>query len=270
MLLFEALNYDFMQNALIISCLISVACGICGTLAIINKMTFVAGGVAHGAFGGIGIAIFLGLSPLFGGIVFAVFLGLLIGYMSLKNQERIDSIVGALWAFGIAIGLIFIDLKDGYKSDLFGYLFGSILAVSKEDIILTSVIDLLLIVFVFVFYKQICVISFEREFAFLRALKVRFLYLLMCVLLALCIIISVRAVGLILAIAFLTIPPFIAEKFSSSIYVMMIISACLGIIFCIFGLILSYLFDLTSGASIILIASFCFFVAHLLPKRLLE
>ncbi|MCI7364682.1 metal ABC transporter permease [Campylobacter lanienae] len=251
-----------MQNAILAGILVSIACGVIGSLIVINKMTFIAGGVAHGAYGGIGIAFYFGFSALFGAAGFAVAIGLLIAFISSKNRDRIDSIIGAIWAFGMSVGIIFVDLSPGYNADLMSYLFGSILAVSTEDLIFMSVLDTVFVLFALLFYTQICAFCFDSEFAKLRGINVGFLYYLMSLLIALCVVSTISVVGLILVIALLSIPPYIAEKFSPNLAIMMVLSAILSAIFILCGLILSYYFDLTSGAAIIAVATIAFFIAE--------
>lgn len=260
------LNYEFMQNALIAGILVSIACGIIGSLTIINKMTFIAGGVAHGAYGGIGLAFFVGFAPLLGASIFAVGLGLLIAFISMENKERVDSIIGALWAFGMAFGIILVDLTPGYNVDLMSYLFGSILAVPKSDLYFMAILDVIFILFVLLFYRQICAVSFDSEFAKLRGVKTSVFYYAMTALMALCVVATIRVVGLILVIALLTIPPFVAEKFSSNLGVMMILSSVTSAFFTVVGLWLSFTYNLTSGASIILVATLFFFLTQIIYK----
>ena len=252
-----------MQNAFLAGLLVSVACGVIGSLVVINKMTFMAGGVAHGAFGGVGAAFFFGFAPLFGAGVAAVVLGVLIAFISLRSPFRIDNVVGALWAFGMALGIVLADLTPGYNVDLMSYLFGSILAVPSRDLYFMCALDVLFVGFAGVFYRQICATSFDPEFARLRGVKVRALYYATSVLVALCVVASIRVVGLILVIALLTIPPYVAEKFSANLGMMMTLGAVFAGVFCVSGLMLAYFFDLTGGASIILVATTCFFISLL-------
>lgn len=262
----EILSFEFMRNALLAGVLVSIACGIIGSLTVINKMTFIAGGIAHGAYGGIGIAFFLALSPLLGASIFAVALGILIAFISMKNKDRTDSIIGAIWAFGMAIGIIFIDLTPGYNVDLMSYLFGSILAVPNSDLWFMSMLDVLFFVFIILFYRQICAMSFDAQFAKLRGAKVELFYYVTTAMMALCVVATIRVVGLILVIALLTIPPYIAEKFSSNLGTMMAIASVISTIFCIAGLWLSFEFNLTSGASIILVGTIFFFLVEVFCK----
>lgn len=250
----EILQYDFIQNALIAGVLISIAAGIIGSLVVVNKITFLTGGIAHSSYGGIGLAIYMGIPVLFGATVFAVLTAILIAIITLKNRTRIDAIIGMMWASGMAIGIIFVDLTPGYNVDLMSYLFGSIIAVSREDLIYMSVLDVFIISIVVFFYKQILAVSYDSEFASLRGINVKIFYTLILILAALCVVAAIKAVGLILVIALLTIPTYLAESFSSKLSTMMIISSILATIFTILGLIVSYSYDISSGASIILVA----------------
>lgn len=250
----EVLQYDFIQNALIAGVLISIAAGIIGSLVVVNKITFLTGGIAHSSYGGIGLAIYLGIPVLFGATVFAVLTAVIIAIITLKNRNRIDSVIGMMWASGMAIGIIFVDLTPGYNVDLLSYLFGSIIAVSSDDLLYMTILDIFIIGIVIFFYKQILAVSYDSEFATLRGINVKFFYTLILILAALCVVAAIKAVGLILVIALLTIPTYLAESFASRLSTMMIISSILASIFTILGLVISYAYDISSGASIIMVA----------------
>ena len=250
----EVLQYDFIQNAIIAGILISIAAGIIGSLVVVNKITFLTGGIAHSAYGGIGLAVYLGIPILFGATIFAIITAILIAIITLKNKSRIDAIIGMMWASGMAIGIVFIDITPGYNVDLISYLFGSIIAVSSQDLIFMSLLDIFILLIVIFFYKQILAVSYDSEFATLRGINVKFFYTLILILAALCVVAAIKAVGLILVIALSTIPTYLAESFSSKLSTMMIISSILATIFTILGLIVSYSYDISSGASIILVA----------------
>ena len=250
----EILQYDFIQNALIAGVLISIAAGIIGSLVVVNKITFLTGGIAHSSYGGIGLAIYTGIPVLFGATVFAVITAIIIAIITLKNRTRIDAIIGMMWASGMAIGIIFVDLTPGYNVDLMSYLFGSIIAVSSDDLIYMSILDIFIISIVVFFYKQILAVSYDSEFASLRGINVKFFYTLILILAALCVVAAIKAVGLILVIALLTIPTYLAESFASRLSSMMILSSILATIFTILGLVVSYSYDISSGASIIMVA----------------
>ena len=262
----EALSYDFFQNALLAGLLVSLVAGVIGSLIVVNRITFLAGGIAHSSYGGIGISIYLGLPILFGATVFAVITAIIVAIITLKNRSKADSIIGILWAAGMAIGIIFVDLTPGYNVDLMSYLFGSILAVSYDDIIYMAVLDFVVIALVIYFYKEILAVSYDAQFATLRGLSVRFFYTLILILAALCIVAAIRVVGLILVIALLTIPTYIALMFANNLSKMMIISSLFAMLFSTLGLFVSYFYDISSGASIIMVSIICLLTIKIIKR----
>ena len=263
----EALSLEFMQNALWAGLLASLSCGVVGTLVVVNRIVFISGGIAHAAYGGIGLAFFLGLSPLLGAVGFTLAAALIMGWISLSRKSRADTIIGVTWAIGMALGVIFMDLTPGYNVDLMSYLFGSILAVPRTDLYLLAGLDLVVIGFAALFHNQLLALSFDEEFARTRGIPVKALYLFLIVLIALTVVFLIRVTGLILVIALLTIPPFIAETWTRSLRGMMILAAILSAIFSLTGLGFSYWLDLTSGPSIILVAGAGFLVSLALKGR---
>ena len=257
----EILSYEFMRNALLAGVIVSAACGIIGTLVVLNRIVFISGGIAHAAYGGVGIAYFLGLNPVWGAVAFSLASSLAMGYVHRKEKARADTIIGVMWALGMALGIIFVSLSPGYKADLMSYLFGSILAVSAADLHLMLVIVLAVLIFVLVFYRLLLAISFDETFSTVRNVPVGFVYMAMIVLIGLTVVISMRVVGLILVIALLTIPPAIANLFVQEMRGIMFLSSALSLVFTISGLLISYTLNLPSGAVIILVASLAYGLA---------
>ena len=255
----DILGYEFMRNAIMAGLLAGVACGVIGTLVVVNRLVFVSGGIAHAAYGGVGMALFLGIAPLAGILGFTVLTACIMAWVSLHAKHRSDTVIGVLWALGMAVGVIFIDLTPGYNVDLMSYLFGSILAVPTFDLWIMLAMDIVIVVLVAYFYQGLLAMSFDEEFARVRGVSVRGLYFMLMVLTAMSVVMIIRVVGLILVIALLTIPPFIAERFSRSLASMMVVSILLSLVFVLSGLFFSYKFDITSGASIIVTASVVFF-----------
>ncbi|MCI6217946.1 MAG: metal ABC transporter permease [Helicobacter sp.] len=258
--MFEILEFHFFQNALWCALLTSVACGIIGVLAMINRLLSLVGGITHGAFGGIGIGFYFGLPLFFSTSIFTLLLAFIVAFLAQRYPHRSENIISVIWAFGMALGLLLLDLSPGYKNDVMGYLFGNILATSDDDLILLFVCDCVFVLLVLIFYRQFEALSFDYEFAKVRGVNVVLLYYLLVVMIALCIVLSIRVVGLILVIALLAIPCFIAESFTKRLGSMMIASALLSLFICLSGLLLSYFYNLTSGASIIMVASLAFAV----------
>lgn len=262
----EALSFEFMQHAIIAGVLVSLASGIIGSLVVVNRMVFLAGGIAHTAYGGIGLALFLGIPIFVGASIFAVGAALLMAFLTIKHRNRIDTFIGLIWAVGMAIGVILIDLTPGYNVDLLSYLFGSILAVSLDDLYYMGGLLFVVGAIVIIWYREILSVSYDSEFASLRGINVPMFYTLILVLSALTIVIAIKVVGLILVIAMLTIPVYIAEKLSKSLFGMMFLSGFIASIFTVLGLWISYVFDLTSGATIILVSAISLILFLVLEK----
>ena len=257
----EALQYEFMRNALTAGLLASIACGIMGTYVVVKRIVFISGGISHCAYGGIGLGYFLGINPVLGAIFFSLAAALGIGAVSIKTKQREDTVIGVLWAIGMALGIIFIGLTPGYAPDLSGYLFGSILAVPSGDLIIMLILDLIIILTVLFLYKEFLALCFDEEFAVVASVPVKTLYLLLLCLIALTVVILIRVVGIILVIALLTIPAAISGQFTGSLNKMMFLSVMLGATFTTTGLWLSYTFDLASGATIILVSGISFLLS---------
>jgi zinc transport system permease protein len=257
----EALQFEFMQNALIGGLITCIICGIIGSLVVVNRIVFLAGGIAHAAYGGIGLAFFFGIPYLAGVLGFSVISSCIMAAVTLSDKKRADTFIGVLWAAGMALGVILLDIKEGYNVDLMSYLFGSILTVPSHEIKIMAVLGLLIIITVVFYYHDFLAMSYDQEFAALRGVPVKPLYFLMIAMIAVSVVMVIRVVGLILVIALMTIPPYISEKYTNSLCTMMLLSALLGSVFTVSGLWLSYALNLTSGASIIMTASGFFFIS---------
>ena len=259
----EAFQFEFMRNALLAGLLASVMCGIIGTLVVVNRIVFISGGIAHAAYGGIGLAFYFGFSYLWGILGFALLVALIMAAVSFKARQRADTIIGVLWAVGMALGVILLDITPGYNVDLMSYLFGSILTVPSSELWFMTLLNAFIIVTVGYWYFDLVSVSYDEEFAQVRGVPVKLLYYLLIAMVALSVVMVIQVVGLILVIALLTIPPYIAEKYAGSIARMMIYAILLNLLFTIVGLWLSYHYNLTSGASIIMVAAIGFFLSLL-------
>ena len=268
--MFEALQYEFMRNALAAGLLASVICGVMGTLVVVNRIVFLSGGIAHAAYGGIGLSFFLGWPYMVGTLGFSLAAAMVMAAVSLKARHRADTIIGVIWALGMACGIILLDLTPGYNVDLMSYLFGSILTVPVSDLWIMLIVGALIAGFVIYFYKDLLAISYDEEFARIRGVPIRGLYFGLIGMLAVTIVMIIQVVGLILVIALLTIPPFITEKYAKTLFQMMVGSSLLGAVFTTSGLWLSYAFDLTSGATIILVAGITFFLFFLVDPLIVR
>jgi zinc transport system permease protein len=254
-------QYSFLQNALLTGILASVACGVIGTYVVVRRISYIADGIAHTVLGGMGAALYLNrvyhwhsVIPLHGALVSALIAAAIIGLVSLRAKQREDTVISALWAIGMAVGIIFISRTPGYNEDLMGYLFGNILMVSSNDLWMLAGLDAIIVIAGLLFYNQFLAVCFDQEFARLRGLNVEVYYLLLLGLAALTVVVLSTVVGVVMVVAMLTLPIGIAALFSITLWRMMIISTLLCATFTTSGLFLSYGPDYPAGATTIVIA----------------
>jgi len=273
---FEALaDYAFMRHALLAGVLAGIACGIVGTYVVARRITYIAGGIAHAVLGGMGIAFYLsvvynweGLHPLYGAVVVALLAAVVIGLVSLRAKQREDTVIGAIWAIGMAVGILFISRTPGYNENLMSYLFGNILMVSARDLWLIAGLDFLVVVVVLLFYHQLQAVCFDEEFARVRGINVEFYYLLLLCLVALTVVLLVTVVGVVMVIALLTLPAAVANFFTRTLRQNMILAVILSVAFTTVGLAVSYSPNLPAGATIIILAGATYLLTMFVKGRL--
>lgn len=248
-------QYTFLQHAVASAILASLICGVMGAIISEKKLVMMSGGVAHTAFGGIGLGHFLKIEPIIGALGFAVCAALGIAKIQRSTRTNADLLIGMFWSLGMAMGILFIALTPGYPPDMSSYLFGDILTVSRLDLGLMLALGIVILSVVWAYFPYVKAYLFDDEFTRVLGVNTRLLENLLYVLIALTVVIVIRVVGIILVIALLTIPPAIARQYSYSLKNIMLLSAIIGTIFCLSGLWLSYELQFSSGAAIILIAS---------------
>ena len=262
------IDYPFMRNAVCAGLLASVACGVVGSFVVARRITYVAGGIAHSVLGGMGVAGYLmavhrweGISPLYGAVAAALLAALIIGWVTVRARQREDTVIGAVWAVGMAVGILFISQTPGYNQELMSYLFGNILMVSNTDLGILFALDLLVIALIFVFYREFLAVCFDPEFARARGLRVEWYYMLLLCLTALTVVLLVTVVGVVMVIALLTLPAAVAGGFSRTFRQMMYGAVACCVLFTLSGVAVSYESDFPAGATIILIAGVCYVLA---------
>lgn len=268
--MFELLQYEFMRNALLAGLLVSIACGIIGSLVVVNRIVFISGGIAHASYGGIGLAFFAGFSPNLGAAMAALGSALIMGMVSRGRKHRADTVIGVIWAVGMSAGIVLIDLTPGYNVDLMSYLFGSILMVPSASLWTMVGMNLAILLLVFMFYKDFLAMSFDEEFALAMGVPVGKLYFLLLSMVAMTVVMTIQVVGLILVIALLTIPSYLAEKHTNSLKAMMAWAVIISIFFTQSGIWLSYYLNLSTGAVIVLVAAVFFFASASIPQKKLS
>jgi len=259
---FHALaDQSFLQAALLAGLLASIGCGVMGTYVVVKRIAFIAGGIAHSVLGGMGAAVYFGLDPNLGALLAAIVAALLIGWVRLNWRAQEDTLIGALWAIGMAVGILFIAKTPGYQSDLMSYLFGNILLVPQNSLWFMAALDGLLLLIVAAYHRQFLAVVFDEEFARLRGIPVTFFYLLLLVLVALTVVLLIQVVGLILVLALLTLPAAMAGHYVNSLGRMMLLATLIGSAVSVAGLALSYPPDLPTGPTIVLLAGAVYLVS---------
>ncbi|SHK23865.1 zinc transport system permease protein [Fibrobacter sp. UWH6] len=240
-----------MQNALVAAVLVAVACGVMGTFVVVNRLTSLAGGVAHASFGGVGLAALLGFSPMLGSLGFAVACAMLMGILTWRDRKNSDTFIGVIWAGGMALGVILTDLTPGYSGEMMSFLFGSLLTVPLELLYWMVALLVVILVAVVVNFRKFLAISYDPEFARVQGLPVLTYYMALIALIALTVVIAVQAVGMILVIALLTIPAYIAECYAKNLAQMMVMSVVFSLVLVVTGLMLACQLNFVVGPTII-------------------
>ncbi|MCC8172947.1 MAG: metal ABC transporter permease, partial [Odoribacter sp.] len=235
----DFLQYDFFQNALISTILIGISCGLVGTYIVAKRMVFISGGITHTSFGGLGVSYYAGFSPMLGATVFAVISALAILFVADNKKIREDSLIGIFWSAGMAIGILFIYLTPGYAPNLTSYLFGSILTVTKEQILLSAALCFFIVIFFTVFYRPLFYIGFDKEYSCTHNIPVNYIEVGITLLIALCIVLCMKLAGIILIISYLTIPQSIAGLFYKNFKQQLIASALISTVGSVIGLFVS-------------------------------
>ena len=266
----DLLRYPFLQYALLTGLLASVACGIIGSYVVTKRITYIAGSIAHTVLAGIGGARYCQtvyhwewFQPLYGAVLAALFAALVIGMVSMRAQQREDTVIGSLWAVGMAVGILFIYKTPGYNEDLMSYLFGSILMVSPQDLWMIFGLDVLVVIVGILFHNQFLALCFDEEFARLRGIRVEYYYLTLLCLTALAVVLLVTVVGIVMVIALLTLPAAVAGELTKRLRHMMVLSTLMTVLFTSAGLAASYGPNLPAGATTIVIAGLTYLIVVL-------
>jgi zinc transport system permease protein len=254
-------EYSFWRYAFAAGLLASVACGVVGTYVAARRISYIAAGIAHCVLGGMGAARYLQvvhsvtwIHPLHGAIAAALLAAMIIGWVSVRSRQREDTVISAIWAIGMAAGVLFIWGTPGYGENLMSYLFGNILMVSAGELWLILALDVVAVAVGLAFYRQLLAICIDEEFARLRGVNVEFYYMVLLCLTALTVVLLVTVVGLVMVIALLSLPVAIAGRFAHRLWQVMIASGLLSAALIATGLVFSYAYNMPAGAATVLLA----------------
>ncbi|MFI3280417.1 MAG: metal ABC transporter permease [Rikenellaceae bacterium] len=255
--LIDIFKYQYLLNALIAAVLSGIVCGVVGTYIVSRRMVFLAGGITHASFGGIGISLYLGSNPILGALIFAMGSSLGIEWANQKGKIREDSAIGIIWSLGMAIGALFMSLRAGYTSgDLSSYLFGSILTVTSGDVVALGIVTAIVILGAIFFLHSVMLVAFDSDFAKSKGVATKKISYIMAIATAVAIVLSIRIMGIILLISLLSLPVVIADMVSKSYRSIVIIAPIIAVIGNLGGLIFSYYCEIPPGTAIIFILIF--------------
>ena len=259
----EILEFEFMRNAFMAGIMLSLVLAVISFFVVLRRFSFIGVGVAHSAFGGVALGTLLGISPVLTAIGFAVVVANSIGYVARQGKLSTDTAIGIFFSLAMALGVIFIGMSDQYNIDLFGYLFGNILAITRGDLVTIAVLGSLVLLFTFLFFKELLFIAFDREVAYVSGMSVSLLDHYLLTVLALSVVISMKVIGIVLVSALLVIPGAAASQLTDRYASMIAVSVLVALSSTIGGLIISYYADLASGATIVTLAAVIFFISFI-------
>jgi ABC-type Mn2+/Zn2+ transport system permease subunit len=263
----ELLGFAFMQRALLAGALIGTVCAIIGVYVVLKGLSFIGAGIAHASFGGVALGFLLGINPLLTAIGFCLATAWGIGLVARKSQVKEDTAIGIFFASTMALGILFIGLMQGYNVDLFGYLFGSILAVGAEDVWITLGLGVVVLVIVGLFFKELMFVTFDAEMAEVTGVPAGKVYFVLITLIALTVVLSIKVVGIVLVSALIVTPAAAAYQLTEDFRKMMALAVVIGVGGAVGGLLLSYPLNTASGATIVLLVTLIFFGAALVSPR---
>jgi len=261
------LNYTFMQNALLGAILASILTGIIGSIIVEKKLVMLSSGIAHSSFGGIGLGYMLGFDPIYGAFMFSIFSALLIPTIDKKTNTGSDNLIAIIWSFGMALGILFISFTKGYPPDMSSYLFGNILTISTANLYIMLAVTIIVVSLFTTYYNHWKVYLFDSEFAFIIGIKTNLMDYILYVLIGISVVAMVKMVGIILIIALLSIPPSISKFYVTSFKSLILHSIFWGLFLTISGLIVSYYFNIPSGATIIILSVIIYSLSALYKNK---
>lgn len=267
--MYEAIfKYSFMQNALAASVMASIACGIIGTMIVEKKLVMMSGGIAHTAFGGVGMGYYFKIEPIIGALLFSLLASCGIAKIYREINTHTDILMGLFWSLGMAAGILFIAFTPGYPPDISSYLFGDILTLTRSDLAVMALLDIFVLAVVAVLFDALKAYLFDEELLMVKGISIRFFDYLLFAMIAATIVLLIRVAGIILVIALLTAPVAIAKIFARDLKPIMIIASLLGALFCVMGLWVSYELRIASGATIVMMCGVSYIAAALFRTRL--
>jgi zinc transport system permease protein len=263
-------SYQFMQNAIIASLMVSLICGVMGVMIVEKKLTMMTGGIAHTSYGGVGLGYLLGFEPLIGAFGISILAAIAIAFIKRRGKTRIDVATGLFWSFGMALGVLFISLMPGYPPDLGSYLFGNMLSITRSDLMLMASMTFLVSLSVAGLYNYWKAYMFDEEYLAVIGVKTAVFDYLFMVLVAVSTVVLIRVTGIVLVLALITAPVASAELFTRSLKTRIAFSIISSAAFCLTGLLISVWLDISAGSSIVVVAVLSYAIMYFIAASVLK
>ena len=265
---YDIFEYQYLANAFMAAVFAGITCGIVGTYVVARRMVFLCGGITHASFGGLGIALYAGVNPIGGAMIFAILSAMGIEWASDKGKIREDSAIGIIWSIGMAVGALFMSLTPGYTSgDLASYMFGSIITVTSQDIIMLGIFTLLCTIGTLLWWRPVMYLAFDRNFATSQGIASRTATYLLTIIVAITIVLTIRIMGIVLLLSLFTLPAVTANTLTKSYAKITLLAAIIGVVGAVGGLIMSYNWEIPPGTCVIFILTIALIAAKLLSLR---
>lgn len=268
-LLSEPLRFAFMQNALAATVLVAIVCSVIGTFVVLKGLAFIGDAVAHASFAGIATAYLFGGNIYLGATLAAVATALGMSFLSQRTRVSFDTAIGIVFVGAFSLGIVLMSRTRNYTVDLMNFIFGNVLGVGEEDLLVVTVMSFVALAIVFVLYKELLFYAFDAEMASVVGLPATYLRHLLLVLIAVTTIVAMKVVGIVLVVAMLITPPATAALLTKRFSRMMLVSSAISVAGAVIGLYVSYYATVPSGASIVLVDTFFFLSALMLPRGLI-
>lgn len=264
----DIFEYQYLANAFLAAIFAGITCGIVGTYVMARRMVFLCGGITHASFGGLGIALYAGINPIIGAMFFAILSAIGIEFSSEQGGIREDSAIGIIWSIGMAVGALFMSLTPGYTSgDLASYMFGSIVTVTTQDVITLGIFTMICIAGTLLWWRAVMYVAFDRDFAACQGIAIHAVSYLLIIIVAITIVLAIRIMGIVLLLSLFTIPTVTANMLTKSYAKITFWAAVIATLGALFGLIISYNWEIPPGTCIIFILTIALIVAKLLSLR---
>jgi zinc transport system permease protein len=262
----EILQYDFMMKAIVAGSLIAISSSFLGIFLVLKKYSMIGDGLAHVSFATVAMALLLNQSPILMSIPIVAVASIIILKLTETNNIGGDASIGLISSFSVALGVLISSLSNGFNVDLFSYLFGSILVISNFELILSVILSIIILLLIILFYNSLFAITYDENFAMTMGINVKQLNYLISILISITVVLGIRVVGTMLISSMIIFPTVTALQLSTSFKNTIIISIIVSVLSVLLGIFISFIYDLPTGATIVIVNAICFVISLIIGK----